>query len=111
MKMNINNRLSFNLSPIYPSNSHIRWGIDGKGYIGNKVVFQLHNNNDGDSYIVSVINQDNKDIIEQSPIFWEAIEWSKIPNNKNFNHNARRSAMQWAEDYLLNAVTNQLSLS
>jgi len=108
--MNINNRLSFNLSPIYPSNSHIRWKIDGKGYIGNKVVFQLHDN-DG-SYVVSVINQDNKDIIQQSPIFWEAIEWSKIPGNKNFNHNARRAAMQWAENYLLNdIVTKHLEVS
>lgn len=105
--MIINNRLSFNLYPIYPSNSHIRWEIDGKGYVGNKVVFQLHDN-DG-SYVVSVINQDNKDIVEQSPIFWEAVEWSKIPGNKNFNHNARKAAMQWAEDYLLNIVSQKIN--
>lgn len=108
----ITNKLSFRNSPIYPSNSHIRWEIDGKGYIGNKVVFQLINYNDGDSYTVDVINFENKDIIQQSQIFWEAIEWSKIPNNKNFYSNARRAAMQWAEDYLINnIVTNHLNIS
>lgn len=109
--MIIKNKLSFKASPIYPDNSHIRWEIDGKGYIGNKVVFHLHEINDDEGYLVNVINQDNQDVVEQSPIFWESIEWSKTPNNTRFNHNARRTAMQWAEDYLLNIVTNQLSLS
>lgn len=103
------NKLSFDLSPIYPSNSHIRWEIDGHGFIGNKVVFQLLENNDGDSYFVNVVNPKNKDIIQQSPIFWEVIEWSKIPGNKNFNHNARRSAMQWAEDCLLNIISQKIN--
>jgi len=105
----IKNNLLFKLSPIYPSNSHIRWEIDGRGFIGNKVVFQLLENNDGDSYFVDVVNPENKDIIQQSPIFWEAIEWNKIPGNKNFNHNARRAAMQWAEDYLLNVISQKLN--
>lgn len=105
----IKNNLLFKLSPIYPSNSHIRWEIDGRGFIGNKVVFQLLENNDGDSYFVDVVNPENKDIIQQSPIFWEAIEWSKIPGNKNFNHNARRAAMQWAEDCLLNVISQKIN--
>lgn len=109
--MNIRNKISFKSSPIYPDNSHIRWEIDGRGFIGNKVVFQLYNNNDGDSYFVTVVNPNNKDTVEQSPVFWESIEWSKIPNNTKFFHNARRTAMQWAENYLMNIVTNHLEVA
>lgn len=105
------NTLTFKNSPIYPDNSHIRWEIDGKGYLGNKVVFKLNHPDDDESYTVQVFEPQTNDEIAFSPIFWEATQWSKIPNNKNFNHNARRAAMQWAEDYLLNAVTNQFSLS
>jgi hypothetical protein len=115
--MIIKNKLTFKNSPIYPDNSHIRWEMDGKGFIGNHLVFKLnHPDDDDESYTVQVFEPHTKhehfpNEIAFSPIFWEATEWSKIPNNKNFNYNARRTAMQWAEDYFLNAVTNQFSLS
>ena len=114
--MIIKNPLTFKNSPIYPDNSHIRWEIDGKGFIGTHLVFKLNHPDNEDSYTVQVFEPHTKynsypNEIAFSPIFWEAIEWGKTPNNKHFNYNARRAAMQWAENYLLNAITNQFSLS
>lgn len=108
--MNIKNHLQFKNSKIYPDNSHIRWEIDGKGFVGNKVVYQLINNNNGDSYFVFAKGVNTSDdYIEVSKIFWNAMEW--IPGTDNWHHAARQSAMQWAENHLMNIVTNALEVA
>ncbi len=106
------NRLTFKKSKIYPDNSHIRWEIDGKGFIGNKQVFQLRIDDDNQGYdngFVSVLEPRTSDTIEDSPIFWGVMEIEQGVNIsiKDDYHNARRAAMQWAEDYLINTLQKQ----
>ncbi len=105
------NHLIFKKSRIWPDNSHIRWEIDGKGFIGNKQVFQLRIDDDNgyDNGFVSVLEPGTSDIIKDSPLFWGVMEIDRGVNlsvNDNY-HNARRAAMQWAEDYLMNVIKNQ----
>ncbi len=114
--MNIKNHLQFKKSKIYPDNSHIRWEIDGKGFIGNKQVFQLHSNDNfnwlDDSCFVSVLNPGTNYGLIDSPLFWNTTEQGKGVNiqlSDQWKYNDRRAAMQWAEDYLMKSVTNQLS--
>lgn len=109
------NHLTFKKSKIYPDNSHIRWEIDGKGFVGNKVVFQLHSHSEFDwtnhSTFVSVLEPGTNYSVKYSPIFWNTIEQSRGVNiqlSEQRKHNDRRAAMQWAEDYLMNVINNQL---
>lgn len=115
--MNIKNRLSFKKSKIYPDNSHIRWEINGKGFVGNKQIFQLNGENSfnwiDDSCFVSVLEPGTNYSIKESPIFWNTTEQGigvNIPINE-WKHNDRRAAMQWAEDYLMELITNSLVLA
>lgn len=109
------NYLTFKKSKIYPDNSHIRWEIDGKGFVGNKQMFQLHigHKHGFDDGFVSVLEPGTLFSIKDSPLFWGVMEIDKGVNISinDDHHNARRAAMQWAEDHLMNIVTNQLSLT
>lgn len=106
------NHLKFNKSKIYPDNSHIRWEIDGKGFFGNRLLFALRTNDTsvGETCFISVLERDEKSSILDSNIFWEIDEWCKTPE-KGFFNQARQAAMQWAENYLMDVVTNKLSLT
>lgn len=108
--MTLRNHLSFKNSKIYPDNSHIRWEIDGKGFVGNKQVFQIHSHRD--SCFITVLEPGTSFGIETSPIFWDVFEMDRgvnIPLHE-YHKNDRRAAMQWAEDYLMNIVSKQLEL-
>lgn len=112
--MNIKNKLTFNNSKIYPDNSHIRWEIDGKGFVGNQLAYHLITNSHGSdqSCFINVKRIGNSDdYIECSRIFWNSMEWSYKNPKLNHNHHARQSAMQWAENHLMNLVTNNFSLT
>lgn len=109
------NNLTFKNSKLWPDNSHIRWEMNGKGFIGNKVMFQLHSNNDfdwtQDSTSVSVLEPGTNYAIKESPIFWNTIEQDRGVNTQlpdQWKHNDRRAAMQWAEDYLMKMLQKQI---
>ena len=112
----IRNRLTFNKSKIYPDNSHIRWELDGKGFIGRTQIFDLMSNGrDDQDCIVRVLEPETDDCNVMSPIFWNVTEWSKQSKEQQFKnnhyHHGRQSAMQWAEDFLMKTVTKSLIIS
>jgi len=107
--------LTFEKSPIWPDNSEIRWEIDGKGYVDDVLKFIIRTNEHSDPFdnscFVSVLEDipgvkefENRDIIEDSPIFWNVIEWSnnKKPMGTIQYYMARQAAMNWAENYIKN---------
>ncbi len=110
------NHLQFKKSKIYPDNSHIRWEIDGKGFIGNKQIFQINSNHNGldwtsDACFVSVLEPGTNYGLVDSPLFWNTTEQGRgvnIPLSDQWKYNDRRAAMQWAEDYLMNMICKQL---
>jgi hypothetical protein len=111
--MKIRNHLTFKNSKIWPDNSHIRWEMDGKGFVGNKQVFQLRIDDDNgfDNGFVSVLEPGTLDGVKDSPLFWGVMEIDRGVNlsiNDDY-HNARRSAMQWAEDSLMEMVENSIT--
>jgi hypothetical protein len=102
-------KLTFNKSIIWPDNSKIIWELDGIGIAYGKIRFRIRTTNGSmgeQSCFVSVMEYgDCQYSIEDSPVFWNSLEWNKIHKvdpkyaMKHQNHLARQAAMQWAEEY------------
>lgn len=111
ISLNIQKRrnLTFNSSPIWPDKSTVKWEMDGKGFVDGKLRFLIHTNEHSSdpfscSCFVAVLEDvpSNQDTIEESPLFCNINEWSKLyekPMNSNQYHCARQAAMCWAEKY------------
>lgn len=105
----MNTKLTFNNSFIWPDNSKIKWEMEGVGKVNGKIKFIIRTNSSfclENSCFISVMDDlDSQWGIEDSPIFWSAMEWAKIYKNdplyamKHDHYLTRQSAMQWAENY------------
>ena len=103
------NILTFTKSPLWPDNANIRWKIDGKGFVNDSLKFIIRKNegsNPSDnSCFISVLDEfpgmrfkevDGRDTIDDSPIFWNVLEWynnGKLLDSNQY-HMARQAAMQ-----------------
>ena len=103
-------QITFNNSIIWPDNSIIKWEIEGIGKLNTgRIKFIIRTNaqgfHEGSCFVSVMEDNDPKWCIEDSPIFWNIDEWTRIYKDdpeyamKHQYHLARQAAMRWVENY------------